>query len=219
MGWSEAGPGPRSPSHLADELHALLENGSVAGPYVLVGHSLAGKTIRMFAAAHPTDVAGMVLIDARSEAVEAAADPQTFAAALDAQATLYALARSLGVARLFGGAILDMPLVPPASATRMALFATNLAAIAETTQEGLNRTADDGALAATSLGSMPLIVIAAGENMGDPAWAAAQNAMSGLSTNGQLVVAEGSGHAVHLDQPATVVDAINRLVDAVRDDD
>lgn len=213
MGWSEVGPEPRSPSQLAEELHTLLRSGGIAGPYVLVGHSLAGKNIRMFAATHPTEVVGMVLIDARSETIEAEADMEAFATALEAQAATYSLARSFGIARLFGGAALDMPLVPPALATQMALFATNQAAIAETTQEGLNRTADDDALAAATLGSMPLTVVAAGDNMNDPTWAAAQAAMSELSTNGQLIVAAGSGHAVHLDKPAIVIDAIGRVVD------
>lgn len=218
MGWSEAGPEPRSPSQLAEELHTLLENGGVPGPYVLVGHSLAGKNIRMLAVDHPADVVGMVLVDARSETVEVAADMEAFAIALDAQAGIYSLARGFGVARLFGGAMLDLPRVSPALATQMALLATTPAAIAETTREGLNRTADDDALAAATLGSMPLFVVAAGENMSDPDWAAAQTAMSELSTSGQLIVAEGSGHAVHLDQPATVIDAINRVADAVRRD-
>ncbi len=219
MGWSDAGREPRSPAHLAEELHVLLQNAGVFSPYILVGHSLAGKTIRMFASAHPDDVAGMVLVDARSEVVEANADMAAFAVALEAQAAQYWLARRFGIARLFGGAIVDLPLLPPALATQMALFQTNAAAIAETTQEGLNRTADDEALAETSLGSMPLIVIAAGENMSTPDWAAAQNAMAELSTNGQLIVAEDSGHAVHLDEPAIVIKAIDDLVDEIRGDE
>lgn len=218
MGWSEAGPAPRSPSRLAEELHTLLVNGGIAGPYVLVGHSLAGKNIRMFAAAHPTEVAGMVLVDARGETVEAASDMPAFAAALDAQASLYGLARTFGVARLFGAALVGMPLLPPALATRMALAATNPSAIAETTEEGRSRTDDDDALAALTLGAMPLVVVAAGENMSDARWAAAQAAMSKLSTNGRLIVAEGSGHAVHMQQPAAVINAIERVLAAVRGD-
>ena len=53
MGWSDAGPMPRSPSHIAEELHVLLTNAGVAGPYVLVGHSLGGKNIRIFGACRP----------------------------------------------------------------------------------------------------------------------------------------------------------------------
>jgi pimeloyl-ACP methyl ester carboxylesterase len=208
MGWSEAGPQPRSPAHLADELHALLHNAGVPGPYVLVGHSLAGKNIRMFASAHPDEVAGMVLVDARSEIVDATADMQAFAAALEGQAAQYSVARRFGIARLFGGGLIDLPLVSPALATQMALFQTNPAAIAETTDEGLNRTADDKSLASANLGAMPLVVIAAGDSMRNmPGWSEAQTAMAGLSTHGQLIVAERSSHAVHLVEPKLVIDA------------
>ena len=39
-GWSDTGPKPRSAERIADELHRLLINANVPGPYVLVGHSL-----------------------------------------------------------------------------------------------------------------------------------------------------------------------------------
>jgi pimeloyl-ACP methyl ester carboxylesterase len=217
MGWSDPGPAPRSPARLAEELHALLRNGGVPGPYVLVGHSLAGKTIRMFAASHPADVAGMVLVDARSEIVDANADMKGFAAALEAQAAAYSLARRLGIARLFGGKLIALPLVQPALATQMALFETGSTAIAETTQEGLNRATNDKALASASLGSIPLVVIASGESMANlPDWPAAQKAMARLSTNGRLLVAEGSGHAIQLEQPAVVINAVDHLIHALR---
>jgi hypothetical protein len=65
---------------------------------------------------------------------------------------------------------------------------------------------------------MPLAVIAAGKNMSDPNWAAAQNAMAELSTIGQLIVAGGSSHAVQLDKPAVVINAIDHVVDEIRGD-
>ena len=43
----------RRPQH-ARELHALLQNAGVAGPYVLVGHSLGGLSVRMYADQYPT---------------------------------------------------------------------------------------------------------------------------------------------------------------------
>src|SRR3954451_15791966 len=70
MGWSDPGPQPRTPGQIARELHTLLTNAGIAGPYVLVGHSLAGKNVRLFALQHPDQVAGMVLVDARSEYVD-----------------------------------------------------------------------------------------------------------------------------------------------------
>jgi len=39
----------------------------VPPPYLLAGHSLGGHIIRAFAAAHPGEVTGMVLVDARHE--------------------------------------------------------------------------------------------------------------------------------------------------------
>ena len=43
MGYSEAGPLPRTAEHFAQELHTLLQHAGVPGPYVLVGHSSAAR--------------------------------------------------------------------------------------------------------------------------------------------------------------------------------
>jgi pimeloyl-ACP methyl ester carboxylesterase len=75
-GWSDPGPQPRTPSHIADELHTMLVNAGVQGPYVLVGHSAAGKHVRFYATRYPQDVVGMVLVEARHESVDANRSPQ-----------------------------------------------------------------------------------------------------------------------------------------------
>jgi pimeloyl-ACP methyl ester carboxylesterase len=54
---------PRTAGRIADELHRLLQNAAVPGPYVLVGHSYGGLVMRLFAARHAEDVAGLVLIE------------------------------------------------------------------------------------------------------------------------------------------------------------
>src|SRR5207249_3330770 len=46
------------------ELRALLSRAHVGGPYVLVGASLGGLNAQLFAARHPHDVVGLVLVDA-----------------------------------------------------------------------------------------------------------------------------------------------------------
>src|SRR3712207_8639595 len=46
------------------ELHTLLQRANIPGPYVLAGHSFGGKYVRVFAAQYPTEVVGMVLVDA-----------------------------------------------------------------------------------------------------------------------------------------------------------
>jgi pimeloyl-ACP methyl ester carboxylesterase len=220
MGWSDTSPLPRTPSHIAAELHLLLTNAGVPGSYVFVGHSLAGKNVRMFALAHPDKVAGMVLVDARSELVDTLtpkAETDAFRVGIQMQGALYTLARRFGVARAFGAALVDQPLVSPDIAAEMVLLQTRSAAIEATTKEGLARSADDAALAGSTLGSMPLVVIAAAASMaGIPNWPTAQRELAALSTQGRLVVAEKSGHAVHLDQPGIVIEAIGEVLAKVR---
>ena len=63
FGWSDAGPLPRTASRIADELRDLLRVTAVPPPYVLVGHSYGGLVMRSYAARHPNDVAGFVLIE------------------------------------------------------------------------------------------------------------------------------------------------------------
>jgi pimeloyl-ACP methyl ester carboxylesterase len=48
---------------VADNLRRALMAAGVAPPYILVGHSLGGPYIQVFAGMYPDDVAGMVLID------------------------------------------------------------------------------------------------------------------------------------------------------------
>jgi len=48
----------------AAELKALLTKVGEKGPFILVGHSYAGLIVRAFAAEHPRDVAGVMLLDA-----------------------------------------------------------------------------------------------------------------------------------------------------------
>ncbi|MFL5732129.1 MAG: alpha/beta fold hydrolase, partial [Chloroflexia bacterium] len=48
LGKSERGPAPRTATQISRELHALLSNARVAGPYVVVGHSQGGLNMLMF---------------------------------------------------------------------------------------------------------------------------------------------------------------------------
>jgi pimeloyl-ACP methyl ester carboxylesterase len=63
MGWSEAGPLPRDAAQFAKELHSLLQNANVPGPYVMVGHSLGGFGVRVFVHDYAAEIAGVVLIE------------------------------------------------------------------------------------------------------------------------------------------------------------
>lgn len=63
LGASDPTSGPRDVAHMAVELNALLTQADAHPPYILVGHSLGGMIVQVYAAHHPHDVAGIVLID------------------------------------------------------------------------------------------------------------------------------------------------------------
>jgi pimeloyl-ACP methyl ester carboxylesterase len=79
LGWSDPGPRPRAQQY-ADELHTLLTNVGIQGPYVLVTHSASGKTARLFASQYPNKVAGTAPIDARHESIDDHLTPDQVAA-------------------------------------------------------------------------------------------------------------------------------------------
>jgi len=66
-GLSSKGATPRDGRNVAVELHAALQSAGVPPPYVLVGHSLGGPYIRVFAGMYPDEVAGLVLVDPTQE--------------------------------------------------------------------------------------------------------------------------------------------------------
>ncbi|WP_345482518.1 alpha/beta hydrolase, partial [Actinopolymorpha pittospori] len=59
--------GPWSVQGWLSDLESWLDALSAPGPYVLVGHSIGGHVVRTFAARHPEEVAGLVLVDAQPE--------------------------------------------------------------------------------------------------------------------------------------------------------
>ena len=54
---------PRALDDMAADLDALLNAAQIPGPYVLVGHSLGGLVVHLFAQQHPDDTAGVVFVD------------------------------------------------------------------------------------------------------------------------------------------------------------
>jgi pimeloyl-ACP methyl ester carboxylesterase len=63
LGWSDPTRAPRSVDNIVSELRELLRDAAIPAPYILVGHSFGGLVVRHFAALHPSDVAGVVLVD------------------------------------------------------------------------------------------------------------------------------------------------------------
>ena len=65
--WSDLGPTPRTVRQEANEVHLLLKNARIEPPYVLVGHSLGGLIVRVYADQYPDEVTGVVLVDSTHE--------------------------------------------------------------------------------------------------------------------------------------------------------
>jgi pimeloyl-ACP methyl ester carboxylesterase len=63
FGRSIARPGVHDARDEIDDLQRLLHGAHIEPPYVLVGHSYGGVLARVFAHLHPTQTAGLVLID------------------------------------------------------------------------------------------------------------------------------------------------------------
>ena len=55
-----------SAQQIVDHLHLLLQKEHLQPPYILVGHSLGGLYLQLFAREYPKEVAGMVLVDSMS---------------------------------------------------------------------------------------------------------------------------------------------------------
>ena len=66
-GWSDWGPHPRTFRQIVYELHTLLDKAGVKPPLVLVGQSYGGWLVRLYAFTYPSDVVGMVLVDAGAD--------------------------------------------------------------------------------------------------------------------------------------------------------
>jgi pimeloyl-ACP methyl ester carboxylesterase len=73
LGHSEPGPLPRDGRAIVGDLAALLDALGETEPVVLVGHSMGGLMVRLFALTHPKRVLGVVFVDAVTPEVMASA--------------------------------------------------------------------------------------------------------------------------------------------------
>lgn len=74
MGYSPVGPAPRDGLAIVSDFEKLVAASHETGPYILVGHSMAGLRLRQYAGRNPDKVAGLVLLDAATP--EAADNPR-----------------------------------------------------------------------------------------------------------------------------------------------
>jgi pimeloyl-ACP methyl ester carboxylesterase len=64
FGFSDPSPLPGTPANAVADLHALLAKAGIAPPYVMVGSSYGANDVQLYAYRYPTEVKGLVLVDA-----------------------------------------------------------------------------------------------------------------------------------------------------------
>jgi pimeloyl-ACP methyl ester carboxylesterase len=191
LGSSSAAPRPHTHRMMVDELAGALAAAGVKGPYVLVGHSMGGLNVRMFASRAPDAVAGVVLVDAMSESqpsrywsLFSEDDMAQFRAALpelpegvDFDTLTQGLSELKSV-----GTLGDKPLV----------------VLSHAVEDPPPGTSTDTAARMLS------------------AWQSMQEDLAQLSTNSAYLVIEGAHHAIPHDRPDVVAAAIREVLDAAR---
>jgi len=227
-GWSDPSPRPRTAIAEVEELHTLLVNANIPGPYVLVGHSLGGMLVRVFVHNYPDEVVGIVLVDSFHEE-RPIRNPEVTRLNRDAvkQLRIFAILNSAGIMALAPQSIPNRGLPEDTYAQYQAITATTgyfemwiteSLAVPESANEALT-------LQMTSFGNLPLIVLSAGQwdtipSLSDAEnqklWAAfqiQQSELVALSSVSKQIIAEQSGHHIQLDQPELVINAIQEIVD------
>jgi pimeloyl-ACP methyl ester carboxylesterase len=172
MGWSEASPQPRTAREFAKELHTLLANAKETGPYVLVGHSMGGFTILVYAHDYPEEVSGLVLVDAQALPSADAAAPEP--APKPGVNSLPSLLARVGLVRLLAGPLGSIKNLPEADKQAYQASTVTPRSV-QTFVDEFRGMAEGGAQAraVTSLGDLPLIVLSRGKDQ-DAAWADSQ---------------------------------------------
>ena len=205
---SDKAPKPRTYLDIARDLHTLLVNAQIDGPFILVGHSGGGLMARLFVDLYPDEVAGLVLVDS--------AHPDMGSRLLAGLPPKKAFeARGIRAWRTWLTWMVDSH----GSSYR--------------DEEGVDTAASNAQVkAAKPLGDLPLVVISRSPdnpNMEDkiplPAetnvklqqiWQDLQNELAGWSTNSTHLIAAHAGHNIPGEEPELVIAAIRKLVNEFR---
>ena len=190
---------PRTALESVHDLHALLQAAMAPGPYVLVGHSYGGMFARLYASTYPSEVVGMVLVDAFSEGLEDQMTPDQWAAYEE----------------------LFQP-VPEALAGYEDLEFTDLdtsaSQVREATAVSPLRPQPLVVLSRGQAMEMPADLPGGltGEGL-EQAWTVEQDRLAALLPDARHVIAHESEHYIQLQQPELVIAAVREVVEAVRD--
>jgi pimeloyl-ACP methyl ester carboxylesterase len=236
--WSEEGPVPRSGRQIAYELHTALHNAGIKGPYILVGQSFGGFLVRYFARFYRNEVAGMVLVDALNEDSRIVINKQPMRIREWAKGQHAPEPQNL--AKKFpvpnsDSVKLDTTIEPPMDrlprgTQKIQIWAQSQPVYQKAVGNEMNWSPEDVADMYANkgkpdymLGNIPLVVISkgSGDYSGLPDSAALENErlklqddLAHLSTNSKHIIDKNSGHNIHLEDPATVINAIKQVINS-----
>jgi pimeloyl-ACP methyl ester carboxylesterase len=183
---------PRTSIDMVTDLHNLLNNAHLDGEYVLVGASIAGFNVRLYASEYPQEVVGIVLVDA--------SHPDQFARFLgalppespDESNELQELRRSFS---------------EPIQSNEGMDIEASAAQVRSTGSLG------DIPLTVLTAGAESVTEI---DIMLDEVWLEMQKELAGLSSNSTHIVVPNANHCIQCDAPEAVADAILNVVKATR---
>ena len=193
LGQSDPVTEDRDSYQVVNELHSLLLDAEIDGPYVLAGHSLGGVYVRLYADQYPEDVAGLVLVDSsHKDQIERCAAVLPPESPDDSQALIY-YRDWLSTNTLFS----DMPrkIFEPGS------LGDKMLVVIYSPEK------DRGT-------DFPAGV----SEEWDRIWIELQEEWGLISSRSTQIVADESGHYIQLDQPDLVIEAIYRVVEDARGD-
>ncbi len=214
-GASDLGPGPRDAEHVIADLYEALKTAGVEGPYVLVGHSLGGFFMRLFATLHREEVVGMVLVDPMING---------------GHAPLMALAPTYARYVVATEAGYERRLRPIAEGHVPATPAEQKQAISDLLEQaGMGPSSDQVVKAQVPFGDLPLIVLSrdplldGGQAWPVPerdayrrAWSEGHQAIAALSIQGIEREVTGADHGIHQTRPEAVITAIEQVLEKAR---
>lgn len=243
LGFSDSSGRPGTAANAADDLHGLLASASIKPPYVLVGHSLGGLYMQLFADRYRSEVAGMVLVDpvsfdqgSRYDALDPAmtVENRKFVRFLHDQCIPAARKGYVGEASLLKKCIGE-PDPRFSKAFNQAFLANHSTAkyMQAAWSEWANVftvSSDEVRTAKRSYGDMPLVVLSRAPFPRQPhetqavrdaknyLWVELHDDIAALSTRGVNEIVPGAGHYIQFDKPGAVIDAIQQVIDTVRAD-
>ena len=220
MGWSDPSPAPRDAQTIATELHTLLQNAQIPGPYVLAGWSYGGMYVRQYASQYPDEVAGMVLLDSSSpEQCISTADTQAQCDTMAMTFTLAPVLTRFGVLRLYGLSLPPSGLPSPQNEELLASFSATKDWGTQSAEFFASPSTRGQGLNSESLGDIPLFVLTATGHDFEELWQGWQAGFTSLSTNSVQRVLPDATQGSLLYDPADAkvsTEAILQVLEAAR---